>query len=449
MQDPLSNYTPTQIVGMGDAWALVIGAATFLVPFLFPSLRRDRTAMLVVWASLLLRQVAAVVHAFAWLLPGGELDALSFHREGENWLLSGRLTMGFDGQMYTQVLGVLYRAFGASRLLGAQTSILAFALAAGTLSAVVDELGVARWRRWILAALGLLPTMVFITSVTLREGFQVLFFVAATLWALRFLRTPSPGALLGTVASVLGLALWHKGLLLMVPVIPILAVAWPARSATPRTAPRRGSVMGRRLRRLGLAVVSLAMVAGLARVGMRIAMSGTAGGTEVIKALGEARALEYAAKYRTGGIGNRARADYGVTLDLSSPGRLAVSLPLVYVNYLFAPFPWQVRAAVDFYGAGEAILRLVLAIGALVAIRRAEPARRSRLLFCLVLFGTMTFVWALGTVNYGTAIRHHLVTNWLLLVLGVPPIAEAIARMITRRPRPAPAIAPPPEPVPA
>lgn len=433
MQDPFSHYVPTQTVGVGDAWAVVIGAATFLVPFAFPSLRRDRGAMLIVWASLLLHQVAATVNAFARLVPGGELDALTFHRQGVEWLVDARLTLGFDGHMYVQMLGVLYRAFGPSRLLGAQTSVLAFVLAAGTVSALADELGVARWRRWILAGFALLPTTVFLTSVTLREGLQILFFATATYWAVRYLRTHSPAALLATVGSVLALALWHKGLMLMVPLIPLLAVAWPSGRAARRPA---GSVAVRRLKRVGLALAAIAMVAGLARFGMRIATSGTAGGTEVISALGQERALEYAAKYRSGGIGNRARADYGVALDASSPGRLAVSLPLVYVHYLFAPFPWQVRAAVDLYGAAEALARLLLAVGAVVHVARAGPERRAPLLFCLVLFGAMTFVWALGTVNYGTAIRHHLVSNWLLLLLGVPPVVEAARRLVPGRARP-------------
>ena len=90
MQDPFSHYAPTQTVGVGDAWAVVIGAATFLVPFAFPSLRRDRGAMLIVWASLLLHQVAATVNAFARLVPGGELDALTFHRQGVEWLVDAR-----------------------------------------------------------------------------------------------------------------------------------------------------------------------------------------------------------------------------------------------------------------------------------------------------------------------------------------------------------------------
>ncbi|GLC27477.1 hypothetical protein [Roseisolibacter agri] len=432
MQESLNRYAPTQIVGMGDAWALVFAAATFLVPFAFASLRRDRGAMLVVWASLLLHQVAATVHAFARLLPGGELDAVSFHRQGVEWLVESRLTLGFDGHMYVQLLGVLYRAFGASRLLGAETSILAFALAAGTVSALADELSVARWRRWILAGFGLLPTMLFITSVTLRESLQILFFVVSTYWAVRYVRTHSPFALVATVGSVLALALWHKGLMLMVPLVPILAVAWPSPGAARRPT---GSAAARRLKRIGLAAVAVAMVGGLAQVGMRILKSGTVGGMEVVSALGEDRALQYAAKYRSGGIGNRARADYGVTLDVSSPGRLAVSLPLVYVNYLFAPFPWQIRAAVDLYGAAEAFGRLVLALGAIVGVARAGPERRAPMLLCLVLFGAMTFVWALGTVNYGTAIRHHLVTNWLLLLLGVPTVAEALRRLAPRRSR--------------
>jgi hypothetical protein len=48
-------------------------------------------------------------------------------------------------------------------------------------------------------------------------------------------------------------------------------------------------------------------------------------------------------------------------------------------------------------------------------------------------------------VNYGTAIRHHLMTNWMLLVIGGPPllaIGRSIARYTPRLAVPTPAGSP-------
>lgn len=35
-------------------------------------------------------------------------------------------------------------------------------------------------------------------------------------------------------------------------------------------------------------------------------------------------------------------------------------------------------------------------------------------------------MWALGTKNYGMAIRHHLVPYWIIVLLGTPVLAESL-----------------------
>jgi len=31
---------------------------------------------------------------------------------------------------------------------------------------------------------------------------------------------------------------------------------------------------------------------------------------------------------------------------------------------------------------------------------------------------SLTFLWAMETINYGQAIRHHVITNWIIIILG-------------------------------
>jgi hypothetical protein len=93
------------------------------------------------------------------------------------------------------------------------------------------------------------------------------------------------------------------------------------------------------------------------------------------------------------------------------------------------------------YAGLEALLRLALTIAGVYAMIAASPARRRKLMFCAALFGVVTFLWAMGTVNYGTAIRHHLMTNWMLLVLGGPPLLALGRRMARLAPR---LVVPPP-----
>ncbi|MCG8345756.1 MAG: hypothetical protein MI685_11450, partial [Chlorobiales bacterium] len=42
----------------------------------------------------------------------------------------------------------------------------------------------------------------------------------------------------------------------------------------------------------------------------------------------------------------------------------------------------------------------------------------------LILYFINSVMWALGTKNYGTAIRHHLVPYWIIVLLGAPIVSE-------------------------
>src|SRR3712207_9003158 len=53
---------------------------------------------------------------------------------------------------------------------------------------------------------------------------------------------------------------------------------------------------------------------------------------------------------------------------------------------------------------------------------------RSELL--LVSYFMLAGMWALGTINYGTAFRHHVTTNWILVLVGGPALLHSALRVV-------------------
>ena len=64
--------------------------------------------------------------------------------------------------------------------------------------------------------------------------------------------------------------------------------------------------------------------------------------------------------------------------------------------------------------------------------RKAVDLRKRLLGLLLLLFFSMSFLWAVGTTNYGTAIRHNMLIWWILVIGGVPPLIKKLHFYIAR-----------------
>jgi len=118
------------------------------------------------------------------------------------------------------------------------------------------------------------------------------------------------------------------------------------------------------------------------------------------------------------------RTAYDVELDSSSIASFLGTGTLVFLHYLFAPFPWQITGLLDVIAMLEGMLRLGLLVAAVMSIQTASGTTRSVVLILVGLYITISAVWALGTTNYGQGIRHHVLTNWLLIVAAAPYIVS-------------------------
>ena len=122
------------------------------------------------------------------------------------------------------------------------------------------------------------------------------------------------------------------------------------------------------------------------------------------------------------------RATYGLNFDDSSPFAMIYSSINIYIHYLFAPFPWQVKNFNDICGALEALIRMILIIFSVSGWWKAVGLQKRMLGVMILLYFTVTFLWAVGTTNYGTAIRHHMHSWWILTVAGVPSLLQWLNR---------------------
>jgi hypothetical protein len=408
--------TETDASVLVDLAGWVLLAVTLLLPLVSRDCRGDRRIAYVIWVGIVAHQALALWTAY---LTGLSSDAGDMHLAAVQRLGHWNSSLSIGGYFYIQLLGAAYEVLAPSSFLGQQLSILAYALSCLVFVRLLAVLGVDR-NRWVLLALYALPlSMLRYTSTTIREAYQILFLTLAIYWAIRYKRQVSVLAFALSTVSAIAAGIFHDGLIVYSIFLVGLIIVWPMGSGSSSGSHSRELAM----RRLLLAVpLTLAAAWGAYRV-----IGGTGGGL-AIQALTSRRALEYAARYREGGLTIDARTTYQVRLNTSSLPALVASLGPVFVYYMFTPFPWQIRSLQDVYGAAEALLRFLLLIYAVQEWRRSAGERRRLIGLLLVAYFSLAFLWSLGTVNYGTASRHHLTTTWILLVVGGPRLLHAAAR---------------------
>ena len=152
----------------------------------------------------------------------------------------------------------------------------------------------------------------------------------------------------------------------------------------------------------------------------------------IISKLSFGRMLELVEVFRQNAATIHGRTTYGVVLDTSSALGLVKTIPIIFAQYMFAPFPWQVGNVMDVYALLESMLRFVLLFFAVLSWRRSSSEVRSYYGFLLIIFLSMELMWALGTINWGTAMRHHVPGYSIIVLLGAPGLILIIRKLNSR-----------------
>jgi len=297
--------------------------------------------------------------------------------------------------LYSWLISVLYALTDRSPLMIQGVNVLLGTLAvylvwriAGLISG--GNRRIAGAAAWVAA---LFPTLALYSAITMREEFIVFFFLLGVLYSLRWWQHPLLRYFL-IACLALGLAgVLNRGMLLMIAVLGMLALSRWAQTM----AANKGTSFLRVTAALGLLAVigALALTNGSSS-GYTAMMNISLGQQQVNVAVG--------------------RAAYLTDLTMQSTMDVVWQTPIRIVYFLFTPFPWMVREAADIFGFVDALLYTGLA---LLILRNWKNIRGNSLARVAVLFLAVgLIVFALGTSNYGTAIRHRAKFAPLLIVVA-------------------------------
>ncbi len=412
--------------------AIFLVVFIFLVPIFSRELRKSRSIILTYWFVIFLHQVIAFLNAH--LFPrgyrsgtfGAESDAnFSFHLiakelsdRGEMVYRSSHLSvpLSFDSFLkgrafYYELLGSLYQWFGSSILIGEQFSILIFALSCIVFLKIIRSLELDKYPALSLALFGALPTMILLGSITLRESYEVFFFMLAVYFGMK---TSVDGKLnipcfCLMIISAFLMGLFHSALAIYTVFMIFLFMVWPLRPIS-----RFGNVKKLQLVAIMLVPLFSAGILSFLDKGSSIFL--------LIERLlaGENTIAQTIMRWRELSMSSIGSTTYDVTLDSSSPFMLVYSGLKIYVYYLIAGFSMRINSFFHSYAIIEAMLRLSFLWFSVLTWWGAVGLQKRLLGLMLILYLGMSLLWAMGTTNVGTAMRHHLLTWWIIVSMGFP-----------------------------
>ena len=379
---------------------------------------RFRAEILILACAAFLRLAGALAAAFR-LNPYADDDALKFaehargiaagnHNTGDLLHLSSDLFGGITDvwNIWSTLLSPAYLVPGIGGMV-ARLVLVALSVVAVWNVLVLGRALHSRPAGLIAATpVAIYPSIVLVESSLLREG--LVLFLLTSLARLAFapptrLRTSWPlRAGLGLFASVFVVALRWELLYLIVATAVVTAAV------------RVGRLDLLREHRLGTTVTGIAVVG----VGWMVA--------------------GFAAEYLSSLRPKRAngRTAYLGEVDISSQLSMLAFLPIGAAYFLFAPFPWMVESVADLVAAVEGLGNLLFSVaavfGAVALFRTWQRRRRAfasyRTQIGWVGLGTFAVLgvslFALGTANAGTAVRHRQMFLWVLFLFGAVGMVE-------------------------
>lgn len=383
-------------------------------------IRRDSGVAQAYLITVFLHAAAALIYLY---IPGvlpSRGDAIAFHKTAVALQTTADWPFGLSSLLYKWCLAHVYSWVGPSWLFASAVTVYAFAASVFVLAKLMETLEVQHGKGLVILLYGALPTSILYGSVPLREPFQVLFFMAACYMLLRFRLTGNPIYLILSIPAAALMGMLHKGLLVYAPFLIVLFLL-VRMDVSAKAGPTRGRSWLHRLMAVSLAAGFIAALP-LATEQLQ----GVQGAHVLTAASGEGGLTDYAAKHRSSDNINQGRTAYGTSLDTSSPVSFATSMATIFFYYLFMPFPWQVNNFLDIYAFTEVVLRVVTLFAIYKMWRSKTQVHPHVIKGFMLVYLTMAVLWAAGTTNYGTATRHHMKHQWIVLLLGVPAVVQMI-----------------------
>ena len=378
---------------------------------------------MMVTVGLFFRICVSIWNGFWGPSLGANADATSFHKAASNlYLYPGPMSelseIAARGQhhlyyhpdyahgfhlldsLYAKLLARAYFISTDSLFIGGLFSALAWSVSALILVQIMQLLEVKKRDQFIAMVIySLLPSSILFTGVTLREPFQLLLVNLAMLAALKIYLNKSIyfGIFLIPLIYIMGkfhISLFLLGLFMAFALLILLILkSWDNKFL---------------LKDIFMApVIALIIYCTLFGKGLTNLIPSSYGIEN-----GLSTAISESLSNR---IAGEARTQFLNKIEIQGIIDILLFLPNHFFNYLLEPMPWHISTTMDIYVLLENILRAALIFKGISTIYQTPITHRGLVIFTFLSYLIFEAAWSVGTVNWGTAIRHHVPASGLLL----------------------------------
>lgn len=353
------------------------------------------TALNAIWLGLILRIAVAFWNSFFGPSFGAANDAAGFH-EGAVAYSKGLSFSFYHADVYMYVIGsTFYRWINDSLFFGCLLSCMTWLASSFVLLKTMRLLSLnASSQFQAMFIYGMLPSSILITSITLRESYQLFALNLAIYYALRIYMNKATINWALLLAAVLLMGLLHWALLIAgLVIVGVVGV----------------STVTKEYKKDDLARLTFwaILIAASAYVGSMLLLNAV---------LSDFNGLAAAIQSRQDSWQQMARAHYSIGIRVASDLDLLLFVPAALFHYLFQPMPWHISTSADLGLFLENILRAWLLWKVILSLHQLSPKQRVPVLIVFLCYLAIETLWAIGTINWGTAARHHVPSLGLLVL---------------------------------
>ena len=381
----------------------------------------DNMVTLVLLVGLLIRVIVALINSFVGPTLGADQDASFFHGVASDFSISDfniethRLNELVGVGPYAQFLGYFYRYFFNSLFFGCILSILAWLLTAIIVLRSLKLLDFDTSTRFFaILFFALIPSSIFYTSVTLREPFQLLFLTLLVFSMMKFYIDRSALHFFLIPVWAISLASLHNALIPIAMLCVFFFIIFVSLAGLRN--------IFNKVRFYSVVCVCLSLIP------LSIYVFNAFGDYSSLTDKGIVYAiLAYQEGLLSDGAG--ARAFYRTNSIGEDLGFFVLFLPTAFIQYQLEPFPWNIGTAGDLIFFLENCIRSsLIVLSAVYFFKNKKDISKNvyfSLLFIFFIFLIVESIWSLGTLNWGTASRHHIPALGLLAIVSAPTLANS------------------------
>jgi hypothetical protein len=363
--------------------------------------------MKIILIGLLIRCIVSIYNGLNGPIPGAEFDAILFHEivvlilNGEGHFRSDV----FGLSTFLQIHAFIAKIFVPSIIVGGLFSAFIWLLSALIILQITKDLKFSDEDRFFcLIIYCFFPSSIMITSVMLREVFQLLFVNLAFFFLIKSFISSKLKSVLLFVLSIITLVIaaqFHKGLVIFATLSVILSIIYLA-------------ILG--FDKLKIPNKKIIIISMLIFILFCLVITIKFKLESINFQYDEFMSKKIQRFESQNNNHNIGRTTYMHHKDMDSILDIIFFIPEMFVNYFIQPLPSNIDTFGDYIAFFENILRIAfIAFCIFFSFNKDVPNRKIFILLFLN-FLLLELVWSIGTVNYGTAIRHHIPGLGLILI---------------------------------